>query len=201
VTDDRQRYRHFFRCRACGDRFSVVRMTASGDGLNPRCPKRACGGKAKQSFTADVGFDPAEGKAPGVVGANVLVRAYDMALEMTAQDQGLTNIQDHSRPGSVVRMGEPTAPPLPAHLQQQASNFWSGPQKQKARTGKVDMSPIFGSRAGSVPQPQAVIPPMGKQADTSLIEPILRARPTGTSPVPVGRVVADTNVGGKHVLQ
>lgn len=179
MTDDRQRYRHFFRCKACGDRFSVVRMTASGDGLNPRCPKRACGGKSKQSHVPDIGMDVAAGKAPGVVGANVQVRAYDMALEMATQDQGLTNIQDHSRPGAAQRMGEGTAPPLPAHLQAQANAFWGSQPKQKTRTAKIDLSPVLGK--GAAPQPGVG----AFKADSgSLIEPILRHRPAGSSPIP-----------------
>lgn len=195
MTDDRQRYKHFFRCRVCAERFSVIRLTASAEGLNPRCPRKSCGGKSRESHVPDIGMDVAAGKAPGVVGANVQVRAYDTAMEMTMTDQGMTNIQDHSRPGAVYRAGENTAPSLPMHLQQKVDSFWGGQQK-KAKTARVDMSPIFGERATS----GGPAPAQFKADGGSLIEPILKHRPTGSSPVPVGPVVADTNVGGRHIL-
>lgn len=128
MTDERPRYRHFFRCRSCGNRFSVDRLTADPAKVNPRCPRRACQGKARQSHMPDVGMDVAAGKAPGQVGA-IPVRAYDMAMEIATQDYGLTDIVD--RP----RVGESTAPKLPPHLQVKADNFFSGGglKQQKAR--------------------------------------------------------------------
>jgi hypothetical protein len=119
------------------------------------------------------------------VGANVQTRAYDTAMQMTMTDHQMTDIADHSRPGSVYRAGEPTAPKLPMHLQSQADGFWAGPQRQKSRTAKVDLSPVLGSQAAP---PPGVAP---YRADSgSLIEPILKHRPTGSSPIPPHTIVA-----------
>ena len=101
---ERALYRHNLRCRACAHRFHVDRVTDDPNRVSPRCPR--CAGKTKQSFVADVGMDVSAGKAPGVVGANVQVAAYDRAMEITMQDHQMTDIQDSSRPGSVYRAGE-----------------------------------------------------------------------------------------------
>ena len=126
-------------------------------------------------------MDVAAGKAPGVVGANVNNVAYDRAMEIAMADHQMTDISDISRPGSVYRAGEPTAPKLPVHLQKQADSFWGGnKQKEKTRTAKVDMSPIFGDRAVAAGAAQAQF----KADSGSLIEPILKHKPAGSSPVP-----------------
>jgi hypothetical protein len=171
-------YRHFWRCRMCSNRFHTDRATEDASAMNPRCPK--CKGKAKESFVADKGFDPGEGKAPAVVGANVQVKAYDMALDICAKDQGLTDIQTHRYEG------EGTAPKLRPDLQRQVDGFWSGAQKRTKKTA-VDLSPIYGDRAK---------PPANAtrfKADTgSLLDPIMRgpnAQP-GASAVPAHTVIA-----------
>lgn len=180
MTDDRQRYKHSWRCRSCGDRFHTIRLTADAEGMNPRCPKNACKGKSKPSFQEDVGMDVAAGRAPGVVGANVQVKAYDSSMEIAMQDHGMTDIQDHRY------QGESTAPKLPTHLQQQADAFWGSSQKkQKARTGNVDLSPIFGSRATP-----ATTGAQFKADSGSLIAPILQHKPQGSSPIPPHTVIA-----------
>lgn len=176
MIDDRQWYQHNLRCRMCAHRFHVKRLTADANKVRPNCPK--CGGRTKQSFQADVGFDPAEGKAPAQIGS-IPVRAYDAAMEITMQDHGITDIQDHSRPGAVYRAGETSAPKLRPDLQAQADNFWGGPAKPK-RMGKIDMSPLYGARA----QNNGVTPGQFNASSGSLIEPILKHKPTGTSAVP-----------------
>jgi hypothetical protein len=186
LTDDRQRYRHHFRCRACATRFHVDRLTADPNKVNPKCPKKGCLGKVKQSFQDDVGMDVGAGKAPGVVGANIQTMAYDAAMNIAMSDHSMTDIQDHSRPGAIYRSGEATAPKLPMHLQAQADGFWKGPQKQRPLTLKPDLSPIFGGGPQQAAQPgnfSASVP--------SAIAPILSARPAGSSPVPNHRVIAD----------
>ena len=183
---ERALYRHNLRCRACAHRFHVDRVTDDPNKVSPRCPR--CSGKTKQSFQADVGMDVSAGKAPGVVGANVQVAAYDRAMEITMADHQMTDIQDSSRPGSVYRPGESTAPKLPAHLQRQSDQFWGGnQQKPKARTAKVDMSPIFGERA----QNNGPAPAQFKADSGSLIEPILKHRPAGSSPIPAYTTIAE----------
>ena len=188
TLDDRPRYRHHFRCRSCATRFHVDRLTADPAKVKtPKCPKKGCAGKVKESFQADIPTDIAAGKAPGVIGANVQNRAYDFAMETTMQDQQIGDISDHSRPGSVYRAGEATAPKLRQDLQQKADSFWGGQQpKQQTRTARVDMSPLYGERATGTQQAQF-------RADTqaaSLIEPILKHKPTGASPIPAHTVVA-----------
>lgn len=138
--------------------------------MNPKCPK--CQGKVKQSFVEDKGFDPADGKAPAVVGGNVQTKAYDMALDICAQDQKLGDIQTHRYEG------ESTAPKLPTHLQKQADAFWGGQQK-KSKQMSVDLSPIYGNRAQPAVQGQRFVADRGAP-----IEPILKSKPEGSSPVP-----------------
>lgn len=171
---ERQKYRHFFRCRQCGDRFHVDRLTADPAKVNPRCPKKACKGKARQSHMADVGMDVAAGKAPAQVGA-ISVRARDMAYDMVTKDQGLTDIQDHTRPG------ESTAPKLPWHLQKKVDGFWgqNNAKPQGPKTMRADLSPIFGERAT-----QGLPAAQFKAESGSLVEPILKHKPTGSSAVP-----------------
>jgi hypothetical protein len=187
MTDDRTRWKHSFRCRSCGGRFSVLRLTADPDRVKlPRCPRKGCTGKVRQSYVEDKGFDPADGIAPAVVGANVQVRAYDTALEIVAQDHAMTDIKDRLRPG------ETSVPSLAPHLQKMADNFWGGQRKQPAvRRGKVDLSPVFGQRAidaqGGVPAGAQFSLDRG-----SAIAPILQqpGKAPGDSPIPKHQIIA-----------
>lgn len=144
MTDDRPRYRHQFRCRACGNRFHVDRLTPDPQKVKvPRCPRKACGGKAKASFMSDVGMDVGGGKAPGVVGAPSVV-AYDMAMDAAAHNAGLTNLVDKPR------YGESSVPRLRPDLQHKVDNFFGpadGAPKQKTIRKRADLSGIFGQRA------------------------------------------------------
>lgn len=138
--DGRPRYRHSFRCRCCGTRFHVTRLTADPNRVKiPRCPKKGCDGKVKQSYMADVGMVLGDGvKAPAVLGAPQ-VRAYDIALEAAAHNAGLTNLNDHPR------YGESSVPRLPPNLQHKVDNFWGTPKRTV--TKRVDLSGMFGQRA------------------------------------------------------
>lgn len=179
--DDRPQYRHFFRCRGCGDRFSVLRLTADPAKVKtPKCPKKRCTARVRVSHQEDIGFDAAEGKAPAQVGA-IAVKAFDQTMEMTMADHGMTDIKDNARPG------ESSVPALRPDLQRQADSFWGSGQKRQAgtRRGRVDLSGMYGERATNAPkvngQPAAMKFDAGQG---SAIEPILRSRPTGSSPVP-----------------
>jgi len=181
MSTDRIRYQHFFRCKVCGTRFHVTRLTADpGRVKTPSCPRKRCGGRTKPSFAPDVGLDVGAGRAPAQTGANPEVRAYDAALKITAEDHGMTDLRDRARPG------ENSVPPLRPDLQRQADSFWSGPQKPAARRGKVDMSPIYGARA------QSGLPSATRfSADKgTAIAPILQAQPTGSSPIPKHTTIA-----------
>lgn len=177
VTDNRPRYEHRFRCRACAHRFSVVRLTSESSKVKtPKCPK--CKGRAKQSFMADVGMDVAAGKAPGVTGA-IPVRAYDMAIEVAAHTAGLTDLNDRPREGEI------SAPKLEPRLQTLADNFWGGP-KQGPRRMKLNIPPGLVGDGGGV-QPVTINTGRGAQpmrqhgdiATGSLIQPIHRAGAAG----------------------
>lgn len=195
--DERPRYRHHFRCKSCGGRFHVDRLTADPAKVKtPKCPRKGCTGKVKESHMPDVGMDVAAGRAPAQVGSNVQVTAYDTAMRMAMEDAQVTDIQDHSRPGAVIRNGEATAPPIPTHLQAKVANFWGGQRQQgKTRTARADLSGIFGERATAA---QVGAPVMGQNftADRGVgIAPILTAKPTGVSPIPDHRVVGSFNPG------
>ena len=116
-------------------------------------------------------------------------RRIDLAHKWQMEEQQATNIRDNVRPG------ESSAPPLPAHLQTGRGKFWGGPRKQKTRTARADLSPIFGQR----PQKRrAATPVIGATftADRGMgIAPILTAKPEGTSPIPEHRVVGSYNPG------
>lgn len=191
--DERPRFRHFFRCRTCANRFHVDRLTADPAKVKvPKCPRKGCTGKVRESHMPDVGMDVAAGKAPATT--SIQATAYDTAMKFAMEDSQSTDILDHSRPGSVIRNGEATAPPLPTHLQTNVQNFWGGQRKQgKTRTARADLSGVFGERAIAA---QAGAPVMGQNftADRGVgIAPILTAKPTGVSPVPDHRVVGSFN--------
>jgi hypothetical protein len=159
-VDDRPRYRHWFRCRACAARFSVDRLTPDPERVKtPRCPRKSCGGKAKASFQADIPMDVAGGKAPGVIGAPSVI-AYDMAMDAAAHNAGLTNLVDKPR------YGESSVPKLRPDLQHKVDNFFgpaNGAPKQKMLTKRADLSGIFGQRATDA-QKSSPIPGMGNAA-------------------------------------
>jgi hypothetical protein len=181
MSDDRPRYAHFFRCRTCGGRFSVVRLTADPARVKtPKCPKRGCLGKIKESHAADIGFDPAEGKAPAQVGS-AFARAMDLTNEIVAADHGMTDLNDTMRPGEV------TAPKLRPDLQAKADAFFNPPKRE--RRGRVDLSGLYGERATGGQNGQ----PAGQrfvQEGGHAIQPILTSKPTGSSPIPAYTDVA-----------
>lgn len=182
---ERALYRHHLRCRACAHRFHVDRVTADPDRVRPHCPR--CRGKTKQSYVPDIGMDVSAGRAPGVVGANVQTKAYDITMENVMREQQLGDVQDHSRPGAVYRAGEPTAPKLPAHLQVQADNLWGSASNRSTRTAKVDLSGVLGATPAINGQP----PGQRYTADApSAIAPIVKSKPPGSSPIPPHTIVA-----------
>ena len=186
MSDDRPRWRHHFRCRVCATRFHVDRLTADSTKVKtPRCPRKSCGGKARESHVPDIGFDPAEGRAPATT--SVQAQAYDLAHKWQMEEQQTTNIKDNVRPG------ESSAPPLPAHLQTMADGFWGGKRKQNTRTARADLSPIYGARATAAQGGQPAIGTPFTAYRGLGIAPILTAKPEGTSPIPEHRVVGSYN--------
>jgi hypothetical protein len=188
LQQEREMFLHTFRCRVCGNRFGVKRLTADSSKVKtPKCPRKSCGGKARESHMPDVGMDVSAGRAPGVT--TVQAQAYDLAHKWTMEDQQATNILDNARPG------ESSAPPLPAHLQANVDGFWGGKRQAKTRTVRADLSPIYGERATAA---QAGAPVLGQRfmADNAPgVAPILTSKPQGTSPVPDHRVVGEFNPG------
>jgi hypothetical protein len=186
--DDRPIHLHGFRCRACGNRFTVKRLTADSSKVKiPKCPRKSCGGKSKASYVPDIGFDAAEGKAPAV-GGSLSGRAFDYAMQTTMADHGMTDIKD------TVRPGETSVPPLPPRLQQQADSFWNPKQAPAQRRGRVDLSGLYGPAANQG------APPPGVQTLASgaghPIAPILNSRPTGSSPIPAHTIIGGDRPGG-----
>ena len=188
MSDDRPRYAHWFRCRTCGNRFHVDRLTADSSKVKtPKCPRKSCGGKSKESHVPDIGMDVSAGRAPSTT--SIHATAFDLAYKWQMEEQRTTNILDSARPG------ESSAPPLEPRLQKLAEGFWGGNRQQKPRSARADLSPIFGERAAAA---QAGAPPMGAKfsADNAIgVAPILTAKPTGSSPVPDHRVVGSYNPG------
>lgn len=194
MSDDRPRYQHFFRCRCCSHRFSVVRFTSDPAKVKtPKCPLKKCGGKSRESHVPDIGMDVAAGKAPAQVGSN-FARAYDYALNVAVEDHGLTDIQDKPY------VGENTAPKLRPDLQARADSFWGGGKKKPSqpamRNMKADLSGLYGERATRGNDPNA--PLLVKNGGMSAVEPILRApdRIPGDSPVPKTQTLASWSPAG-----
>ena len=152
MSDTRPRYDHFFRCKTCGGRFSVRRLTADPDKVKtPPCPRKRCGGKVKPSHMPDVGMDVAAGRFPST--PSVMTQAMDMAMEVGAYNSGLTNLND--RP----YVGEHTAPKLPGNLQAMADNFFPDRSRlnKNQRTGRVNLSNILGPQAQAPRQAQPAV--------------------------------------------
>ena len=188
MPDNRPMFMHMFRCRTCGNRFGVKRLTDDPTKVKtPRCPRKKCGGKSRESHVPDRGFDPAEGRAPATT--SIQAKAFDLAHQWQMEEQRTTDIRSDARPG------ESSAPKLEPRLQALSDGFWGGKKQQKTRTARADLSPIFGERAAAA---QSGSPMIGQHftADNAPgIAPILSAKPTGSSPVPDHRVVGSFNPG------
>jgi hypothetical protein len=88
-------------------------------------------------------MDFAGGKAPGIVGANAMVKAIDETARITMEDHKLTDLHDTN-----LREGDSMAPKLPPHLQKMADGFWGGKAAQQVvgpRTGLIAKSAMSGS--------------------------------------------------------
>jgi hypothetical protein len=166
----------------------VKRLTADPAKVKtPKCPRKSCGGKSRESHVPDIGFDAAEGKAPAV-GGSLSGRAFDYAMQTTMADHGMTDIKD------TMRAGENSVPPLPPRLQQQADSFWNPKQAPAQRRGRVDLSGLYGAAASQG------APPPGVQkfsaGEGHAIAPILNSQPTGSSPIPRHTIVGGDRPGG-----
>lgn len=143
-------YIHDFRCKACGNRFSVRRKSEAVP-QHAQCPRKACGSKrVRESHMQDVGFDPAEGKSPAL-GGSIHAKALDYSMKIAAEDAGLTNLNDSAR------YGEPMAPKLPPRLQTQADGFFGGGKVagHGRRRVQVDLRGAMGALAqGGAPAAQ-----------------------------------------------
>lgn len=102
-------YRHIFRCKHCGTKWSKVSSKATMK--QPRCINLDCDKPHR-----DIGFDPA-GTAPAI-GGSTIVRAVDYTAEVVMQDHKLTDLKDN------IRVGETMAPKLPMPMQQAADTFF-----------------------------------------------------------------------------
>jgi hypothetical protein len=150
----------------CGNRFEVIRLTDNPSKVNPRCPRKACKGKSKESHVADIGFDASEGKAPSV-GGSIVVRSTDLAMEVGMANAGITNINDRAR------YGEISAPRLAPHLQAQADQFWGNGRKALAGQRRARAN-VAGLLNGSPPPSMAASPNFSFSSDAAML-PIHRA--------------------------
>lgn len=118
------------RCRACAYKYKRI-VTAVDEAEvaaipDPPCPK--CAKKVKRTDTYETssapipftGIDLSQQTAPGIVGANKIVKAVDKTAEIVMQDHHLTDLKSN------VREGETIAPRLAPPMQKMADNFFGG---------------------------------------------------------------------------
>lgn len=128
-----RRYKVSFECELCGHHWSrTFKAIPKND---PPCPNKRC---IADRETAQLKAEMAnlkqmleEQKGPGHIGANNLVKAWDVTQEMVAQDYKVTNLND--RPYE----GESMAPKLPQKLQDAADNFFGGNKAKGPVVGNV----------------------------------------------------------------
>jgi predicted nucleic acid-binding Zn ribbon protein len=155
-------YGHAFRCKGCGTRFEVMRLTADPARVKvPPCPRKTCRGKVKQSYMSDVGFNAADGKAPAVGGTDA-VRAYDIAMDAGAANAGLTDLNDKPR------YGENSAPKLPPNLAAQVQNFW-GPSQKGSGMQRRARANVGGLLRGPTPAAPAPSPTFQFSSDSAMM--------------------------------
>ena len=108
-----------------------------------------------------------EQRAPGLIGASVMVKAVDATAEIVMQDYKLTDLKDN------VRAGESIAPKLPPAQQALADGMFGGgthglqvkdPQTGQVRSLQAERMNRLGQRAiaghfrASAVPPNAIIP-------------------------------------------
>jgi hypothetical protein len=118
------------RCRACHYKYKRIVTALSEEEVSlipdPPCPK--CAKKVRrtdiyETSSAPVAFegiDLSKQTAPGIVGANKIVKAVDKTAEIVMADHHLTDLKSN------IREGESMAPRLPGGQQKMADNFFGG---------------------------------------------------------------------------
>lgn len=167
------KYKVELRCKdwRCKHKFSRTMYADDEEHLasmpNPPCPK--CKKKlqrkdATEEAQAALPIMPMEqwleqgGKGPGINGQSNLVKAIDMAAEITMKDYNLTNLKDNIRPGETM------APRLPVQQQSLADNFFapaSNPAftaRQKRRVQMLGQNAIKGAYRNMAVDVKSVLP-------------------------------------------
>jgi hypothetical protein len=130
------KYQLVLRCRACQHKYKRI-VTAENEEAVAAIPDPPCPKCAKKTRRTDVmetasaplpfdGIDLTRQRAPGIVGANTMVKAVDKTAEIVMADHHLSDLKTN------VRQGDTVAPPLPPHQQKMADNFFNS---SKAATG------------------------------------------------------------------
>lgn len=141
-----------FRCRQCALYFRV-RMRE--DDPDPECPNLQCG-----AVQTPIGFDPSQGKAPGI-GGNLLVKAMDTTANIVMADYGMTDL--HS-----ARPGEAMTPKLPPDQQRRADAMFDSRKRAELMGGGNPMAGVINSIAHSGVQGAQISPSGGVDAMTAL---------------------------------
>src|SRR5208282_3179554 len=131
-----KRYRQWFRCPECGHKYAS-HWAKSPPKKDLPCPRPTCATERdlrqtkadNQRLLAML----AEQRAPGLIGANVTVRAVDATAEMVMKDYGMTDLRDN------IREGESMAPKLPPAAQAAADGYFA-PEKTRQPMKAVDLA-------------------------------------------------------------
>lgn len=162
-----RRYKVSFECELCGHHWT--RTFKSIPRKDPPCPSRRCIADqetaALRAEMANLKQMLEEQRAPGHIGANNLVRAWDVTQNLVAEDYKVTNLND--RPHE----GESMAPKLEPRLQSAADNFFGGGKSKGPVIGqsrqeairqnvmkKLSARAVAGAYRGMAVPPTAVMP-------------------------------------------
>lgn len=138
------------------------------DVANPPCPlcKKIIKKRDEEMMaSAPIPITPMEewiedGKSPGIIGRNNLVKAIDYTAEITMKDYGLTDLRD-------ARQGETMAPKLPMQQQKMADNFFNpganpalgqNNRKRAAMVHRLGQKAIQGAFRGQALDVKSVLP-------------------------------------------
>ena len=122
-------------CRHCGTKFSTI-VSDVGRKKQIRCPNLDC-----NKVQREIGFDPGEGQAPGLIGSNI-AKAIDFTAEKVMREHGMTDLKDN------IREGDTMAPTLPKEQQKAVDTFFT-PEKNPrlSNRGKRAIAGAFRSTA------------------------------------------------------
>jgi hypothetical protein len=179
------KYQLVLKCKSCKHRYKrIVSLDADErieDYPDPACPK--CAKRSMRADAYETASSPLEhggmdaivesGRAPGIVGANSMVKAIDQTAEIVMQDYKLSNLKDNVRPGEAM------APRLPQEQQKKADEFFgpkpgAGNKRQQAYMQRMMRKAIGGAYRTNALDVKSVLPDQRVALHRVGVEPVAR---------------------------